>query len=44
MLKVLPVFGTRPEAIKMATVVKELEKHPDCFKTYVAGFDLGSYM
>jgi UDP-N-acetylglucosamine 2-epimerase (non-hydrolysing) len=28
-LKVLSVFGTRPEAIKMAPVVKELEKHPD---------------
>ena len=29
MLKVLSIFGTRPEAIKMAPVVKELEKHPD---------------
>ncbi len=29
MKKVLTVFGTRPEAIKMAPVVKELEKHPD---------------
>jgi len=29
MLKVLSVFGTRPEAIKMASVVKELEKYPD---------------
>ena len=28
MLKVLSVFGTRPEAIKMAPVVKELRKHP----------------
>jgi UDP-N-acetylglucosamine 2-epimerase (non-hydrolysing) len=28
-LKVLSVFGTRPEAIKMAPVVKELERHPD---------------
>ncbi len=27
MLKVLTVFGTRPEAIKMAPLVKELEKH-----------------
>lgn len=27
-MKVLSVFGTRPEAIKMAPVVKELEKHP----------------
>ena len=28
-IKVLSIFGTRPEAIKMAPVVKELEKHPD---------------
>ena len=28
-LKVLSVFGTRPEAIKMCPLVKELEKHPD---------------
>ncbi|NLI13993.1 MAG: UDP-N-acetylglucosamine 2-epimerase (non-hydrolyzing), partial [Peptococcaceae bacterium] len=28
LLKVLAVFGTRPEAIKMAPLVKELEKHP----------------
>ncbi|MCC6454903.1 MAG: UDP-N-acetylglucosamine 2-epimerase (non-hydrolyzing) [Caldilineaceae bacterium] len=28
MLKVLSIFGTRPEAIKMAPVVKELAKHP----------------
>lgn len=31
MKKILSVFGTRPEAIKMAPVVKELEKHPDKF-------------
>ncbi len=39
MLKVLSVFGTRPEVIKMAPVVKELEKHPDRFisKTCVTG-------
>ena len=35
MLKVLSVFGTRPEAIKMAPVVQELEKHPDVFKSLV---------
>ena len=29
MLTVLSVVGTRPEAIKMAPVLKELEKHPD---------------
>src|SRR5205809_385215 len=28
-MKVLCVFGTRPEAIKMAPVVKELKKHHD---------------
>jgi UDP-N-acetylglucosamine 2-epimerase (non-hydrolysing) len=29
MMKVLSVFGTRPEAIKMAPVIKELETHRD---------------
>lgn len=29
MIKVLSVFGTRPEAIKMAPVIQELRKHPD---------------
>ncbi len=29
MLKVLTVFGTRPEAIKMAPVIAALEMHPD---------------
>lgn len=29
------VFGTRPEAIKMAPLVKEFQKHPDLFKTKV---------
>ncbi len=29
------VFGTRPEAIKMAPLVKEFQKHPDKFKTIV---------
>jgi len=33
--KVLSIFGTRPEAIKMAPVVKELEKHPDRFTSVV---------
>ena len=28
-IKVMTVFGTRPEAIKMAPVVLELAKHPD---------------
>lgn len=34
-IKVLTVFGTRPEAIKMAPVVKELEKHSDKFESIV---------
>ena len=29
------VFGTRPEAIKMAPLVKEFEKYPEQFKTVV---------
>lgn len=28
-VKVMSVFGTRPEAIKMCPLVKELEKHPE---------------
>ncbi|MEN6317020.1 MAG: UDP-N-acetylglucosamine 2-epimerase (non-hydrolyzing) [Clostridiaceae bacterium] len=28
-LKVMPIFGTRPDAIKMAPLVKELEKYPE---------------
>jgi UDP-N-acetylglucosamine 2-epimerase (non-hydrolysing) len=35
MKKILIVFGTRPEAIKMAPLVKEFKKHPDIFKTRV---------
>jgi UDP-N-acetylglucosamine 2-epimerase (non-hydrolysing) len=34
-VKVLTVFGTRPETIKMAPVVKELEKHPDEIQSVV---------
>lgn len=30
------VFGTRPEAIKMAPLVKALKQHPDSFNTFVA--------
>jgi len=33
--KILVVFGTRPEAIKMAPVVKELAKYPNKFETRV---------
>ena len=29
------VFGTRPEAIKMAPLVKEFQKHPESFQTIV---------
>ncbi|MFD2706966.1 non-hydrolyzing UDP-N-acetylglucosamine 2-epimerase [Salibacterium lacus] len=35
-IKVMTVFGTRPEAIKMAPVVQELERHSDSFETVVA--------
>lgn len=35
MKRILLVFGTRPEAIKMAPVVNELQKHPDQFETLV---------
>ena len=35
MKKVMLVFGTRPEAIKMCPLVKEFQKHPDVFKTVV---------
>ena len=31
MKKILFVFGTRPEAIKMVPVVKEFRKYPDRF-------------
>jgi len=34
-MRVLSIFGTRPEAIKMAPVVKELGKHPDAFESIV---------
>lgn len=36
MIKVVTVFGTRPEAIKMAPVVLELKKHRDQIQTVVA--------
>lgn len=35
MKTVMLVFGTRPEAIKMAPLVKEFQEHPDTFKTIV---------
>ncbi|MDR1552619.1 MAG: UDP-N-acetylglucosamine 2-epimerase (non-hydrolyzing) [Prevotellaceae bacterium] len=35
MKKIMLVFGTRPEAIKMAPLVKEFQKYPDIFETTV---------
>ena len=35
MKKVMLVFGTRPEAIKMAPLVKEFQNYPEQFKTIV---------
>ena len=35
MKTVMLVFGTRPEAIKMAPLVKEFQKYPEAFKTVV---------
>lgn len=35
MKRVMLVFGTRPEAIKICPLVKEFQKHPDQFETIV---------
>lgn len=35
MKKIMLVFGTRPEAIKMSPLVKEFQKYPDDFETIV---------
>ena len=35
-LKVMTIFGTRPEAIKMAPVILELKKFPEKIQTTVA--------
>lgn len=35
MKKIMFVFGTRPEAIKLCPLVKEFEKHTDKFKTSI---------
>ncbi len=35
MKKIFVVFGTRPEAIKMAPVIKQLKKKPDRFQVVV---------
>lgn len=34
-LKIMTIFGTRPEAIKMAPLIKELEKHPEHIESLV---------
>lgn len=34
-IKVMTIFGTRPEAIKMAPLVLELKKHPELFEAIV---------
>ena len=34
-IKILIVFGTRPEAIKLCPLIKEFEKHEDIFETRV---------
>jgi len=28
-MKLVAIFGARPEAIKMAPLIKDLEKHPE---------------
>lgn len=33
--KIMVIFGTRPEATKMAPVIQELKRHPECFETRV---------
>ena len=35
MKKILLIFGTRPEAIKMAPLFKEFKKNIECFETRV---------
>ncbi len=35
MNRIMLVFGTRPEAIKMCPLVKEFQKHPEAFETLV---------
>ncbi|HOT96587.1 MAG TPA: hypothetical protein PKZ83_05605, partial [bacterium] len=34
-MKILSIFGTRPEAIKMAPILKELKKYPDQIESVV---------
>lgn len=35
MVTVLTIFGTRPEAIKMAPVIRELQRYPDRFRSLI---------
>lgn len=35
-IKVLSIFGTRPEAIKMAPLIRELENREELFESVVA--------
>lgn len=35
MLKVMTIFGTRPEAVKLAPVIKNLEEFPDLFQSVI---------
>lgn len=35
MKTILFIYGTRPEAIKMAPLVKEFQKHPDKYNALV---------
>lgn len=35
MIKIISIFGTRPEAIKMAPVIKEIEKYPAKLRSVV---------
>ena len=38
MKKIMLVFGTRPEAIKMAPLVKEFQKHPESFDLLILSY------
>lgn len=39
MKKIMLVFGTRPEAIKICPLVKEFQKHTDEFETIVSEYE-----
>jgi len=38
MIKIMPVFGTRPEAIKLAPVIWELGRLVDVFEKAIRAF------